>query len=55
MLHDTVQQISAAGQIVPIEFFETEVPILDASDGEMFLSIMRRLRDHLSVAAQNIQ
>ena len=54
-LHDTVSQIPVAGQIVPIEFFETEVPILNAPDGEIFLSIMRRLRDHLNIAAQNVQ
>ena len=54
-LHDTVQPISAAGQIVLIEFFETEVPILNATDGEIFLSVMRRLRNHLSIAAQSIQ
>ena len=51
-LHDTVQQISAVGQIVLIEFFETEVPTLNAIDGEIFLSIMRRLRNHLSTAAR---
>lgn len=55
MLHDTVQQISTVGQIVLIEFFETEVPILNAIDGEIFSSVMRRLRNHLSTAAQGIQ
>ena len=54
-LPDTVQPISAAGQIVLIEFFETEVPILNATDGDIFLSVMLRLRNHLSTAAQNIQ
>ena len=54
-LHDTVRHVPAAGQIITIDLFETEVPILDITDGEIFLSIIRRLRDHLVTVAQHFQ